>query len=172
MDEKPSNFLQRLRNLAGGQCSDAVLRTLFMEQLPGNVRSILAINEVTDISKLALQADKITEMSRGSVAQINSDREPRRAAHRAKQSIMEDSSATETAVEEVRIVLDTFTKKIMRMERGSHRARSKSRNRYGPRVRAKSPRPKPRMCFYHRKFGKDAYRCLTPCTWKEGEQKN
>ncbi|KYM93622.1 hypothetical protein ALC62_15779 [Cyphomyrmex costatus] len=28
-DDKPSNFLQRLRNLAGGQCNDSILRTLF-----------------------------------------------------------------------------------------------------------------------------------------------
>lgn len=53
-DEKPSCFLQRLQNLAGGQCGDAVLRTLFLEQLPENVRTILAISEVTDLARLAL----------------------------------------------------------------------------------------------------------------------
>lgn len=37
-DEKPSVFLQKLRNLAAGQVMDEILRTMFMEQLPENVR--------------------------------------------------------------------------------------------------------------------------------------
>lgn len=63
-DDKPSVFLQRLRNLAEGQVSDGVLRTIFMEQLPENVRTILAISEVANLSKLAMQADKILEMTK------------------------------------------------------------------------------------------------------------
>jgi len=51
-DEKPSHILQKLRNLAGGQCN-AVLKTLFLEQLSDNVRSILAIYKVTDLTRLA-----------------------------------------------------------------------------------------------------------------------
>lgn len=69
-NEKPSNFLQRLRNLASKQCTDAVLRTLFLEQLQNNVRGIIAISKITDLSKLALQADKIIEMSKASISQI------------------------------------------------------------------------------------------------------
>lgn len=63
-DDKPSVLLQRLRNLAEGQVSDGVLRTIFMDQLPENVRTILAISEVNDLSKLAIQADKILEMTK------------------------------------------------------------------------------------------------------------
>lgn len=62
-DEKPSLFLQRLRNLAGGQCNDSVLRTLFTEQLPEHTRSILAISQLDDLATLAAQADKIKEVS-------------------------------------------------------------------------------------------------------------
>jgi len=40
-DEKPSIFLQRLRNLAVGQVTDEILKSMFMEQLPENVRTIL-----------------------------------------------------------------------------------------------------------------------------------
>ncbi|KMQ84332.1 hypothetical protein RF55_17943 [Lasius niger] len=58
-DDKPSHFLQRLCNLAGGQCLDSVIRSLFLEQLPENVRGILAISPTEDLSVLALQADRI-----------------------------------------------------------------------------------------------------------------
>jgi len=64
-DDKSSVLLQCLRNLAKGQVTDEVLRTIFMEQLkPEYVRTILAISEMSDLSKLAMQADKILEMAK------------------------------------------------------------------------------------------------------------
>ncbi|XP_032667585.1 uncharacterized protein LOC116842447 [Odontomachus brunneus] len=64
-DEKPSNFLHRLRNLASGQCTDTVLWTLFMKKLPKNIRAALIISSsypIRDLDKLATQADKIHEI--------------------------------------------------------------------------------------------------------------
>lgn len=72
-DQRPSVFLQKLRNLAGGQCNDNVLRTLFMEQLPENIRTVLAISEVTDLSKLATQADKVADITKPSLAVVQAD---------------------------------------------------------------------------------------------------
>ncbi|XP_073844145.1 uncharacterized protein [Musca autumnalis] len=61
-DQKPSHLLQIMKNLASGQLNDAVLKTLFLEQLPEDVRSILTISQVSDLSSLALQADKIMSL--------------------------------------------------------------------------------------------------------------
>ncbi|XP_076394275.1 uncharacterized protein LOC143265518 [Megachile rotundata] len=61
-DDKSSHYLQKLRNLAGDQINETVLRSLFLGQLPENVRSILVISETRDLANLALQADKILEM--------------------------------------------------------------------------------------------------------------
>ncbi|KAK2577096.1 hypothetical protein KPH14_001015 [Odynerus spinipes] len=72
-DEKPSKFLQQLRNEAGGQCNDTVLKTLFLEQLPENIRAVLAISDTQDLGKLALQADKITEMIRPSIIMVETN---------------------------------------------------------------------------------------------------
>lgn len=69
-DDKPSLFLQRLRNLAGGQCNDNVLRSLFLEQLPESTRGILAISQLDDLSLLAAQADRIMEVSRPQISAI------------------------------------------------------------------------------------------------------
>lgn len=41
-----------------------------MEQLPENVRAILAISEVQDLGKLAAQADKVVEMTRSTSTTI------------------------------------------------------------------------------------------------------
>lgn len=56
-EEKPSVFLHRLRNLVPGQVNDEILRSIFMEQLSENIRSIPVISEVKNLSKLAFQAD-------------------------------------------------------------------------------------------------------------------
>ncbi|XP_073841482.1 uncharacterized protein [Musca autumnalis] len=61
-DQKPSHLLQIMKNLASGQLNDAVLKTLFLEQLPEDVRSILTISQVSDLPSLALQADKIMSL--------------------------------------------------------------------------------------------------------------
>lgn len=47
---------------------DEILRTIFMEQLPENVRAILAISEIKDLGKLAVQAGKVVEMAKPSQA--------------------------------------------------------------------------------------------------------
>jgi len=48
-----------------------VFKTLFLEQLPDNIRSILAICEVTGLTRLAQLADRIFETSKANVAQVN-----------------------------------------------------------------------------------------------------
>ena len=44
-DDKPSAILQKIKNLSEGQCSESILRTLFLEQLPDQIRGIVSINE-------------------------------------------------------------------------------------------------------------------------------
>ncbi|EFN84942.1 hypothetical protein EAI_10258 [Harpegnathos saltator] len=69
-DDKPSHLLQRLRNLAGSEGSDSVIRTLFLEQLPESARGILAISPEDDLDTLAMQTNKIMEVS--SISSIRS----------------------------------------------------------------------------------------------------
>ena len=60
---KPSNYLQRVRNLASGQCNDFILRELFMDLFLENIQATLAMNENTYLNKLAYKANKIYEMA-------------------------------------------------------------------------------------------------------------
>jgi len=73
VDEKPSHILQKLRNLAGRQCNEAVLKTLFLEQLPDNSRSILPICEDIDLTRFAQLLDRVSESSKTNIAQVNVD---------------------------------------------------------------------------------------------------
>ena len=62
-DGKPSLVLSRLRNLNVGKCDDAVIRSIFLEQLPANHRAILAATGSDDLDRLAEIADKIADHS-------------------------------------------------------------------------------------------------------------
>jgi len=167
-DEKPSNFLQRLRNLAGGQCSDAVLRTLFLEQLPDNVRSILAISEVTDLSKLALQADKVLDMSKISANQI--------CLRTGDNTASLEKSEPTTEINELKASIAVLTKQFKDLQRGRRRSRSRNRSTGKYQRRSKSPaltqQEDTGICYYHSRFGKEAYRCLLPCQWKKNNPEN
>nr|XP_012222696.1 PREDICTED: uncharacterized protein LOC105672376 [Linepithema humile] len=62
-DQKPSHLLNHMSQLNGGQCSSAVLKSLFFEQLPESQRAILVAMNEPDLQKIADIADKIADMS-------------------------------------------------------------------------------------------------------------
>lgn len=61
-DQKLSRFLDHLCNLAANQCNEAILRTLFLEQLPEQEKDILAASLEQDLEKLAELTDRVTEL--------------------------------------------------------------------------------------------------------------
>lgn len=69
-EDKPSHLLQRLRNLAGGDGTDSIIRSLFLEQLPESARGILAVSPEGDLDTLAIQANKIMEAIKPQVALV------------------------------------------------------------------------------------------------------
>ncbi|XP_043506110.1 uncharacterized protein LOC122526658 [Polistes fuscatus] len=147
-DAKPSNILQRLRNIANGQCTDNILRTLFMEQLPDCIRSILAISEVTDLTKLALQADKILEVSKADVAAVTST-----PARETRHTIADVELA------ELRDMVKNLSLELSKLSPRRDRSRSRSRNR-GSSVKVNNG-----LCYYHSRFQTQARKCRQPCTW-------
>lgn len=60
---KPSLILSRIRNLSQDKCSDEVIKTVFLDQLPSNCRSALTLSEVTELKKLAELADRFVEVA-------------------------------------------------------------------------------------------------------------
>ncbi|XP_018802454.1 PREDICTED: uncharacterized protein LOC108977292 [Bactrocera latifrons] len=61
-DMRPSKLLREMRSLPGSEDNDNILKSIFMSQLPSNMRLIISIsNELLD--KVALLADKICEVS-------------------------------------------------------------------------------------------------------------
>ncbi|XP_046145355.1 uncharacterized protein LOC123988647 [Osmia bicornis bicornis] len=174
-DEKPSNYLQRLRNLAGGQCSDSVLRTLFLEQMPENIRVILAISEGMDLGKLALQADKIYEIASPGVATISDVRPP--SVVDARPLSVAAVSSTSRSSSDLNDQLSEILARLRRLEardtgdgNGNRRRNGKSSKPQGSRTRSRS---RDGLCRLHYKYGADARHCFPPCRWiNRGSREN
>ena len=60
-DGKPSLLLNRLRNLNDGNCSDEIIKTIFLDQLPAKLHGILALSNVDGLQALAQLADKVLD---------------------------------------------------------------------------------------------------------------
>lgn len=154
-DEKPSLFLQRIRNLAAGQVTDEILKSIFMEQLPENVRAILAISEVQDLSKLAAQADKVIEMARPTSTAIQ-------AVSRGQAD--GDSRILQEIAE--------LKRQVRKLTFHDHRRRSWSRGRSASRGRTRQRQKQDGnssvdYCYYHNRFGDKAFKCSQPCTYNK-----
>ncbi|KFD59171.1 hypothetical protein M514_28650, partial [Trichuris suis] len=72
-DDKPSRFLQRMLHEVPSNVGNmnAIIRQLWIQQLPVNVQTCLAQTEEDDLEKLARLADKVYEVTTAAVSSIN-----------------------------------------------------------------------------------------------------
>lgn len=163
-DQKPSNLLREMRNLAGSSISADILKTLWLQRLPSNMQAILSISS-ENLDKLVVMADKIHETTMGSELQkINLKPEP---------SVSSQIAELSRQLSELKVEFS---------QRGRNRdfsssSRSKSRNRsQTPQSRKLNPKNKnmvnSKMCWYHRKWGNKAKACVGPCDFDSNISEN
>lgn len=154
-DTKPSQLLRRMRSLIGTtHVEDSFLRTLWLQRLPLNAQAILQAQVTTiPLDQLADMADRI-------VAVVPPPNAP--TIHAVRHST--ENSALAQRVEELSKQLQDIQARL----RKPVYPRTWTRNRSLPhpaRSTDISQRPaQPVMCYYHRKFGVEARRCIQPCT--------
>ncbi|XP_011699128.1 PREDICTED: uncharacterized protein LOC105456630 [Wasmannia auropunctata] len=165
--EKPTAYLYRLKSLTTGQCSEPVLGSLFLEQLPDQVRTILAITGAQDVASLAEIADKAMDIIKPPILAISATGVTPDIKHKS-----EGESAQAKAIETLTLQVEALARKF---EQKSHprRAQSKSRGRQLanrlPAQTAKNPASRP--CYFHRRFGTEARNCQEPCGWPKTQEK-
>ena len=146
-DLRPTHLLAKMQELSTGLGVDStLLRMLFLQKLPTNVREILSIcNE--PLASIALMADKMIETMSASVASISKP---------------EEQPTPETDDLKAQVAALTAEVKRMRMQPSRSRSRSMSRTRDN----AHSPsRNRDDVCWYHRKYGNYARQCREPCSF-------
>lgn len=169
-NDKPSVFLQRLRNLAGGQCNDNVLRSLFMEQLPDHIRGILAVSQTEDLAAIALQADRIFETTQPILYKINQVPLEATSLPINKCAIGEPKSISaqhefNDVNTQLLTAVEKLTKQLKQVLRTRDRSQSRSRTKNNERYTPTHNQEGQTLCYYHQRYGANARRCRAPCTW-------
>lgn len=158
-DQKPSQLLRRMRDLARGKIPDETLRILWQSHLPPSVRAVLAVTEAADMDNLATVADKIMETTtQPQIAELSNADQPK-------------------GNEKILAEIAKLSARIGNMERSRNRFRGHSSHRFNQRSQSRSksqPRRTPEsddwLCFYHFRFRERANKCVQPCTWKKGNE--
>lgn len=139
-DKKPSQLLQEMRHLGGQQLTEPLLQNLWMNRLPTQVSAILQSSEA-DLNGKATLADKILEVTGHNM--IN------------QVGVVNENSPLQRQINELSQKFQQF------MDRERPRSRSKSRSNF---QRDRSVPKNKGECWYHRRFGKQAKNCVSPCS--------
>lgn len=144
-DMRPSQLLREMRQLAGKEMNDTMLKSIWMNRLPQQIRSIISIS-TESLGNVALLADKIIEVSDG----------PHVHAVATPGKEVQDTIAQQ--INELTKEISNLKSAVYQRSRGYERRRSQSRSR------SQTPRTSDEICWYHMKFGENAKKCRKPCT--------
>lgn len=161
-EQKPSQLLRRMRDLARGKISDDTLCMLWMRHLPSSVRGVLTVTDTKNLESQAVVADKIVETMRPiDVAEVS----------RPGPSQVDTISSLGEQIAKLTAQFEQFQRTSRpwnRSRRGSFRNRSQSRPRSNnpPNHRRPTYPGDDGLCYYHHNYNDKARKCVQPCSWK------
>lgn len=167
-DRKPSQLLRRLQQLLGAKAptfDTAVLRELFLQRLPVNVRMILASASGLVLPELAQLADAVMDVSTPTSTQVAvlQDQRP----HLSEAAPCDTPCTLEDIRAEFHREMQNLSVRISAIATRStspHKRRLSTRPRRGSPAPTRAKPPETRLCWYHRTFGEDARNCVFPCS--------
>ncbi|XP_064475690.1 uncharacterized protein LOC135389584 [Ornithodoros turicata] len=160
-ERRPTQLLRRMKQLPGSNApgstgdlsstSDRFLRQLFLQRLPRHVQMVLATAANLSLDELAALADAVMEVASAS-PQVDVIERP--ALLPSLSDIPRQSLAPRIDEHGITQHLNHLTQLVADLafrSRSPRHSRSPSNNTDG-------------VCWYHRRFGEDAFHCLQPCT--------
>ncbi len=130
------------------------LKELFLQRLPANVRMVLASIDPKDLETLAATADKIMEVAAPPVCNVT-------------------ASLPSTQVDQLRSEIGELRQLVEKLLSSNRPTRQQFHSRT-PR-RSPSPasnlvnQPSSSLCWYHQRFGEEAKKCRSPCSYSGNE---
>ena len=137
-DRKPTQLLRHMQQLLGdkaGAMDNSVLRELFLQRLPANVRMVL-VSTADQANQSGELADKVVEVATPSVATVSAI------------CFYDEFEQLRAEVTSLRKVVESLP--LITNKRGQARSRSRGCSP-GPR-----PPTEPHLCWYHAKFEETA----------------
>lgn len=162
---KPSLILNRLRALNDGKCDDVIIKSIFLDNLPANMRAILSASGTLELSKLADMADKIAESSAIHDSVIVSSAGSSEPTSSALLDIRNE-------IKHLAEGLKTLNIKLQRIEQGYNPRKSRSQSRSDRKRTPSRDKKTGKLCFWHTKYPNNPTSCKHWCEkytmWKSG----
>lgn len=164
-DQKPSQLLRRMRELAKDKIPDNTLRMLWQGHLPSPIRAVLAVSDTKVLDNLSTIADNVFENTRATHAVNEIVQQQQQQSSSAKET---ESLIAEIAKLSCKVAaLERSRPRFQRRWNSNTRARSASRNRSrDSSAKRRTPESPDWLCFYHHRFRSRAKKCEEPCAWK------
>lgn len=162
-DRKPSDAYRTMKRLAGESFQQSTILDLWFRRLPANVSAILSAFRDKPIEDLLDIGDRVYE-SQGSRSNVSEASMPRPAPLRVSRSQVPHNDPLETRLAHVEELLTQMALNSPVNPRHQSRSRSRSGSRFNRNFRSPVRNNSNDVCWYHRKYGSNARRCLLPCS--------
>lgn len=154
-DQKPSQLLDKMRQLGGKSVTDDFIKNLWVQRLTDTQRHILSASN-DKIESLANMADRMWESANYSFVNTIDNESKTKSA--TLQSLSEQLDKICTRLKDLEV-------KNRQRDTSPHQQRGRSRS-----SSSKRNGNTDELCWYHRTLGEAAKKCRTPCNYKQ--QKN
>lgn len=169
-DQKPSQLLRRMRDLARGKLPDDTLCIMWTGHLPPSIRAVLAVSEVKDLDNLAAVADKILETTRPiDVTEIAQQMKPQSLEPSLSAQLLKEIASLKLQVTKMQRFRPPRNNRSRNTTRES---RSHSRDATRDSSRRRTPDSPDWQCYYHYKYGHKANKCVEPCNFTKKYSEN
>jgi hypothetical protein len=159
-DLKPTELLRQMQTLAGDLYEEKLVKILWMQKLPQHVQTIVTTRADEPVDKLAILADRISEVMQPEMAAIRASSSHASTPHASNSNAHpSESQAMSKEIKELRQQINGLISTVNQLSR-NHERPKQGRNY----ERSQST---DRHCYYHQRFGKAAKQCREPCTYAQ-----
>lgn len=165
-DKLPSHLWREMVDLSAGRVGEDMLKSLWLQRLNPNSQAILSSAD-SDMTKVTVMADKIHEVLDNH--NINAVSAPVAQSS----SVVPVTSHEQTQIDELCAQMRELTRQVSAIasaKSNDQHSRSRSKQR-SPGDRFNRQRSKSRAdghCWYHIRFGAEATKCTSPCSFPQG----
>ena len=165
-DSLPSQFLRRLKSLAGAtKVDDSFMRSLWLQRLPRQAQLVLQSHSAsTPLDELANIADRLLELvpAQNVFSTAHNMFPTAQNIFSSPQNVCAAAAPSAPPLSSLEKMLSSLSERLEKLEtavknnsysnRGRSRSRSRSQNNRSDGI-----------CYYHHKFGAEARSCRSPC---------